>query len=127
MSAFPYLVMTSRNRRQYSATKASRGAPNGTGYKGWYNPNQPRIMEAGEPLNAIIPRDEWIERITTGQGSMLSDIVKQAGIPVKNQDGLGYCWVYGSTSCVEERKQRPAWRRIQDSFRHSKDRSPANR
>ena len=101
MSAFPYLVLTSRNRRQYAATKASRGTPNRKGYMGWTKPGTNKMMEAGEPLTEIIPRSEWKDRIIAGQGNFLSDLVKQAGMPVKDQDGLGYCWVYGSTTCVQ--------------------------
>ena len=100
-ASFPYLVLTSRNRRTYAATKAGVGQPNGKGYMGWRNPGEPKIMEAGEPLTDVYPRSEWVDRIHAGYGNFLSDLVKEQGIPVKNQDGLGYCWVYGSTTTVE--------------------------
>ena len=31
----------------------------------------------------------------------MSDLIKAAKIPSKDQDGLGYCWVYASTATVE--------------------------
>ena len=99
--SFPYLVLTSRNRRQYAATKASRGDPNSKGYMGWRLPGSNRIMEAGQPLTEVIPRSQWVDLINASQGNCLSDLVKKVGIPVKDQNGLGYCWVYGSTSTVE--------------------------
>lgn len=49
----------------------------------------------------IIPRSQWKALTTEGQGTFLSDLVKTAGIPAKDQDGLGYCWVYASVSTVE--------------------------
>jgi len=49
----------------------------------------------------LIPRTEWKDRITAGQGNWLSDFILSQNIPVKDQDGLGYCWVYASTTAVE--------------------------
>jgi hypothetical protein len=49
----------------------------------------------------LIPRGEWKDRINEGQGNFLSDFILASNIPVKDQDGLGYCWVYASTTAVE--------------------------
>jgi hypothetical protein len=49
----------------------------------------------------VIPRDQWKQLVKQGQGTFLSDLIKAAKIPAKDQDGLGYCWVYASTSTVE--------------------------
>lgn len=67
-------------------------------------------FEAGPPMDprfkfsnkyTIIPRKDWPALIKQGQGTFLSDLIKAAKIPSKDQDGLGYCWVYASTSTVE--------------------------
>jgi len=49
----------------------------------------------------VIPRSAWQSLILANQGKMLSDLIKQDGIKCKDQDGLNYCWGYGSTETVE--------------------------
>jgi len=53
--------------------------------------------------NVMVPEDEWKERI--------NEMNEEQGFPVhhlrrgnakaKNQNGYGYCWAYGITSCLE--------------------------
>lgn len=50
---------------------------------------------------ALIPRAQWAQLIQEGQGTFLSDLVKAAGIPAKDQDGLNYCWCFASVSSLE--------------------------
>ena len=49
----------------------------------------------------LIPRSEWKQRILEGEGGWLSSIVARYGMKSKDQDGLGYCWVYGPTRALE--------------------------
>ena len=46
---------------------------------------------------AIIPRDEWSERLKelTAKKMLLSDIRNRHEIVSLDQNGQGYCWVYG--------------------------------
>jgi len=62
-------------------------------------PMDPRFKFANR--YTVIPRSDWPRLIKQGQGTFLSDLIKAAKIPSKDQDGLGYCWVYASTSTVE--------------------------
>ena len=51
-------------------------------------------------------RSEWKDRIAAGKGKFLSDLVTAKGIKSKDQNGLNYCWVYGSTRAVEIQRVR---------------------
>lgn len=75
-----------------------------TGYTGWSKPGDPHLFSAPRPVGPTIPRAQWPALIKAGQGSFLSDLVKQQGIPSKDQNGLSLCWSYGSTGCVEVRR-----------------------
>jgi len=54
-----------------------------------------------EDVMPLIPRDEWRDRIKEkdANGSWLKNAVGE--IPVKDQDGLGYCHAYGTVSVLE--------------------------
>ncbi len=98
---FPYLIIDDQNAHLFTA-----GGPQArpTGYKGWQNPHAPHAFRGQRPVGSTIPRSQWHARIKQGQGTFLSDLVKQQGIKAKDQNGLGYCWVYGSTRAVEVRR-----------------------
>ena len=51
----------------------------------------------------IIPRNEWSERIEANENekATLADLVDYAKIPVKDQNGLGHCWAYGTVTAFE--------------------------
>ena len=69
-----------------------------TGYiKGTNPPNLPRLSA----VYPKVPRSQWPALHAQAKGTYLGDLIRAAKIPVKDQDGLGYCWVYASTSCVE--------------------------
>ena len=69
-----------------------------TGYVKSHRPhNLPRL----EDTFPIIPRSQWAALVKEGQGTFLSDLLKARGVKVKDQDSLGYCWVYASTETVE--------------------------
>ncbi len=101
MQPFPYLIISDANARQFCAGGSRAG---NFGYQGWQRPDQPHRFRGGSPVARTIPRSEWKDRIRAGQGSFLSDLVKQQGMAAKDQNGLGYCWVYGSTRTVEVRR-----------------------
>jgi len=48
-----------------------------------------------------IPRSEWKGLIEQGKGAWLSDLIIAAKVPSKDQNGLGYCWIYASAATVE--------------------------
>ena len=95
---FPYLIIDDQNAHLFT-----RGGPQArsTGYKGWQNPEVRHAFRGQRPVGRTVPRSQWHERIKAGQGTFLSDLIKQKGIQAKDQNGLGYCWVYGSTRAVE--------------------------
>lgn len=104
---YPYLVIDNHNAHLFCS-----GGPQArsTGYKGWQNPHAPHAFRGQRPVGRTIPRSEWHARIkagapgTPGQGTFLSDLLKQQGIQAKDQNGLNFCWVYGSTRAVEVRR-----------------------
>ena len=98
--SFPYLIITAANRRQFAAVNPQFS----TGYKGWTNPDAPHVFEGSKPVGDTIPRSEWGARIKAAQGNLISDKIKAAGMKAKDQNGLGYCWVYASTRTVEIRR-----------------------
>lgn len=98
---FPYLIISDANAHEFCAGGSRAG---GLGYRGWQRPGAEHRFRGGRPIVRTIPRSEWKDRIRAGQGSFLSDLLKQQGIRAKDQNGLGYCWVYGSTRTVEVRR-----------------------
>ena len=48
-----------------------------------------------------IPRSQWSALIKEGKGTWIGDLMRAAKVPCKDQDGLGYCWVYASTESDE--------------------------
>jgi hypothetical protein len=97
--AFPYLIISDANYRQFAGTDPGRSFS--TGYHGWQRPDAPHAFRGKRPIDHTIPRSRWHDLINAGQGTFLSDLVKNRGIRAKDQNGLGYCWVYGSTRAVE--------------------------
>ncbi len=98
---FPYLIISDANAHEFCS-----GGPLARhfGYRGWQRPDAPHAFRGGRPIGGTIPRSEWPDRIRAGQGSFLSDLVKQQGIAAKDQNGLSLCWCYGSTRAVEVRR-----------------------
>jgi hypothetical protein len=96
--SFPYLIIDDQNAHLFCKGGPRAGS---TGYKGWQKPDGPHAFRGPRPVGHTIPRSEWHSRIKAGQGTMLSDLLKQQGMRAKDQNGLGYCWVYGSTRAVE--------------------------
>ncbi len=95
---FPYLIIDDANAHLFCSGGPQSGS---TGYKGWQRADAPHAFRGQRPVGRTIPRNEWHDRIKAGQGAFLSDLIKQKGIQAKDQDGLNFCWVYGSTRAVE--------------------------
>lgn len=74
-------------------------AGHGTGFMG-PDPRGHTMRKFGDSYT-VIPRDQWPSLIKQGQGTFLSDLIKKAKIPSKDQDGLNYCWAFASTSTAE--------------------------
>lgn len=55
------------------------------------------------PNALLIPESEWEPRIKEMEEtkSRLSDLIIQASLPPKDQDGIPYCWIHGPTGCIE--------------------------
>jgi hypothetical protein len=68
---------------------------------GYVKGTVPKGMPKFRSVYPLIPRSQWSALIAEGKGTWLGDLIRAAKIPCKDQDGLGYCWVYASTSCVE--------------------------
>ena len=68
---------------------------------GYIKGTVPKGMATFRSVYPLIPRSQWSALIAQGKGTFLGDLMRKQGIPVKDQDGLGYCWVYASTECVE--------------------------
>jgi hypothetical protein len=50
--------------------------------------------------NLLIPQADWSSTYQNRKGSMLGDLYASV-VPPKDQDGLGYCWVYSCTGIME--------------------------
>ena len=107
-----YVVINRRNYRQYAAQQGGvypRQAlvdvlQGTTGYKGWQSPDKPHEFSAPAPLMAAIPRSEWPGLITIDSGMRAINALIAQNVQAKYQNGLNYCWCYGSTRAVEARK-----------------------
>lgn len=55
------------------------------------------------PSELLIPRSEWQARIQEMEErkTRLSDLVKQSGLPCKDQGSTNYCWINAPTYCTE--------------------------
>lgn len=55
------------------------------------------------PAELLIPESEWQARIQEKEERKLrlSDLVDQAGLPCKDQNGTNYCWINAPTHCIE--------------------------
>ena len=98
---FPYLVIATP--RDATRPPASDQVHRLRGYRGWKPPRHTRIKRAQVPLPPLVPRSEWTARIAAAAGKSLKDLYP---LPAKDQNGLGYCWVYGSTRAVEIERVR---------------------
>jgi len=75
-----------------------------TGYAGWSKPGEPHAFSAPRPVGSTIPRSQWKQLIQEGQGSFLSDLVKQQGIKPEDQGQTPLCWANGCTMAVKVRR-----------------------
>lgn len=55
------------------------------------------------PQELMIPESEWVPRIQEREERKvrLSDLVDQAGLPCKDQNGTNFCWINSPVHCVE--------------------------
>jgi len=55
------------------------------------------------PAHLMIPESEWQARIQEREErkTRLSDLVDQAGLPCKDQNGTNYCWINAPVHCIE--------------------------
>lgn len=55
------------------------------------------------PQELLIPESEWEARIKEREErkTRLSDLVDQAGLPCKDQNGTNYCWINAPVHCIE--------------------------
>jgi hypothetical protein len=98
---FPYLIIDDANAHLFSSGGPQAGS---MGYKGWQNPTARHTFRGQRPVGQTVPRSQWHAQIAAGQGTFLSDLVKQKKIQAKDQNSLNFCWVYGSTRAVEVRR-----------------------
>jgi hypothetical protein len=107
-----FVVINRSNYRRYKGTAGGihpgedfvEWMKGSTGYQGWQDPAAPHVFRGPKPVANIIPRSEWADRIKAGQGSKVYDAMVKAGVKSKDQNGLNYCWCYGSVRAVEARK-----------------------
>jgi hypothetical protein len=95
---YPYLVIDDFKSHLFAAGGSLAGS---TGYKGWQRPGAAHVFQGKRPVGATVPRSEWHDRIQAGQGTFLSDLLKQKRIKAKDQNGRSLCWCYGSVRSVE--------------------------
>ena len=108
-----FVIISNKNWRQYAATYQGGIFPHeelvpilqgSCGYKGWQDPMRPHEFKGPKPVQEIIPRSEWADRIRAGQGSNVYQAMLAAGVKSKDQMNLNYCWVFGSVRAVEARR-----------------------
>ena len=105
-----FLGITRANRRQFAATAPGGIYPNfelppilrgSTGYLGWGTSHK---FLGPKPVGDLIPRSEWPSMITAGAGMKTYNAMLANGVKAKDQNGLNYCWAFGSTRAVEYRR-----------------------
>lgn len=100
------IVVTDENFGQYAA-HTPEGLSKGREARDYSaNPLGEGVAKAFDlPL---IPRSEWKDRIEEMERTKtrLSDIVKQAGIEPKNQNGTNYCWCNAVITAIEALRAR---------------------
>ena len=87
-------VISDQNFKQYLK-------PGGYGFDKNLKPKSGLITKKFAEAMTDIPRSQWAQLVQQGKGTFLSDMLKAYAVPVKNQDGLGYCWVYASVGATE--------------------------
>jgi hypothetical protein len=72
----------------------ARSSPDGYAYAGLANPF---------PRDLIIPRADWqgIIEEKTNRKTHLSDLAKQAGLPIRSQRSTNYCWAFATVRALE--------------------------
>ena len=93
--AAPPLVISDRNAQQVMAQGKALG--HGTGFVR----GTTKLKASFSGTFGDIPRSQWASLVQQGQGTFLSDLIKAANIPSKNQDGLNFCWAYASVETDE--------------------------
>jgi hypothetical protein len=60
-------------------------------------------LAAQFPSNLLIPRSEWQARIEEMEQTKtrISDLIRQANSPCKDQNGTNLCWINAPVRCVE--------------------------
>jgi hypothetical protein len=98
-----FLINDDNYKKLCKISKSSIELSAGRYSTGWWGRKFPsgEFFKPVSEVIKLIPRAEWPDRIRDGQGTFLSDLHKQFNIKVKNQNGLNYCWAYGSTSTIE--------------------------
>ena len=105
-----FVIINKSNYRQYAATGMGGLHPNedladflkgSRGYEGWQRPDRPHVFCGPKPVSELVPRSEWPDRIKAGQGSEIYDALVANKIKSKDQNGLNYCWVFGSVRALE--------------------------
>ena len=91
---FPYLIIASQRDVEQ---------PRNLGYRGWRPPAARRKLRDVLPYPQTLPRSSWAARITALGPSNLA---MRYPLPAKDQDGIGYCWVYGTTRAIEVERAR---------------------
>jgi hypothetical protein len=94
--SFPYYIIA--HPHQALVPPSQSHEPLFLGYRGFRPLGFPRRTSPHLPLPAVIPRAEWAARIAELHGENLVDLFP---LPAKDQNGLGYCWVYGATRVYE--------------------------
>lgn len=86
---FPYKIITKPSDVQLSREN---------GYRGWRRDSHRRLLHGPNVVADVIPRSAWRAQIASLGNRNLATAYP---LPAKDQNGLGYCWVYGSTRAVE--------------------------
>lgn len=101
MSTFPYKIITTPREAEHPLATASRKFYHG--YRGWRPRGFRRPPRGPLPIGNVVPRDQWLARIREIGEDHLGNTIN---LPAKDQNGLGYCWVYGSTRAAEIQRVR---------------------
>ena len=100
MSDFPYKIICHPSDAQKPGDSATRKTY--LGYRGWRPNGLRRPLRGPLPLPSIVDRSEWSTQIAAIGDSHLG---RRFPLPAKHQNGLGYCWCYGSTRALEVERQ----------------------
>jgi len=101
MPDFEFLIIT--DIRQVTSQASEHWREHPSRCRGWKIPGSSRDYTAARLSEPWIPRSQWRSRIAAIEGIRLD---RSCRYPAADQNGLGYCWCYGSARAFQVERTR---------------------